>query len=144
MAITVASRVHRNLRPLRRFRRVTEGRTGLPYSREDIPLSSNEELLGVYENAPGALENAIAVTDRGLHVHRGHDWESICYSSVVDADFYPSKTGTVEKVMVHLRNGESVVLPVTGGDPSIGSKDAASFLTFLIRVVEDREAAAGG
>jgi hypothetical protein len=130
--IPVRSRVWRTLRSLEAFELSSDG-AEVP----DLPrksLREDEELLGIYRNHPGSWDEAILVTDRGLHLLRSEG------STVIDYSEMQSPVGVDEKSQVQsldipLRGGNCVRLPVLGRRDRI--LDSMSFMRFLDRVRGD-------
>ncbi len=138
MKVSVASRAHRALRKLPQYRTVASGDDIHASLSRQIILREGETVVGVYENSPGQLDRCVVVTSEGLHIHRGPSWQVVSYREILYVDFPGGeKTLDVDEVFVRLASGRTLCVPISGGDPSIGSRDAASFLTFLMRVAED-------
>jgi hypothetical protein len=47
------------------------------------------------------------------------------------------KSPDVDCIEIRLRSGSTALIPVSGGDPSIGTKDAFAMLMFLDHVLGD-------
>jgi hypothetical protein len=138
MEITVPMRAHRSLRKLGRYRRLAEDK-GMPLDRlGGARLGEGEAAFGIYENVPGSAEQCILITDRALHVNRGDDWLCLPYEEMTSVDLQGGeKSLDVDRVEIRLRGGATALIPVTGGDPSIGTKDTFAMVMFLDHVIGD-------
>jgi hypothetical protein len=54
------------------------------------------------------------------------------------------KSLDVDQVAIHLRSGATTLVPVSGGDPSIGTRDTFALLMFLDHVVGDLDRCQNG
>ncbi|WP_406694930.1 hypothetical protein V5E97_28200 [Singulisphaera sp. Ch08] len=131
----MAMRAHRGLRMLPRYRYLA-GDEGMPL--DGVRLGEGEAAVGIYENVPGSAEQCILITDRGLHVNRGEDWLCLPYKEMVSVDLEGGeKSLDVDCVEIRLRSGATALIPVSGGNPSIGTKDTFTMLMFLDHVIGD-------
>jgi hypothetical protein len=138
MEITVPMRAHREPRKLARYRHFGE-RESIPLECVGGPrLGEGEAAIGIYENVPGSAEQCILITDRGLHFNRGDDWLCLPYEEMTSVYLEGGeKSLDVDRVEIRLRSGETALIPVSGGDPSIGTKDTFAMVMFLDHVIGD-------
>lgn len=135
MPVKPAWSAHRNLRQLAQYRALSGALCDLSPPYCDVPAESGETPVGIYENELGAARDSLLLTDQAIYIRRRDMWERVRYADIVMVDWYGGeKRADIDALSVGLSNGTSVVVPVTGGDPSRGTRDAASVLTFLMRV----------
>jgi len=97
-------------------------------------LRQGEELLGIYRNHPGSWNEAILVTDRGLHLLRPGGSTILDYAEMQAPRRVGEKT-EIQSLDIPLRRGQCVRLPVLGRRGRL--LDSLEFLRFLDRVRED-------
>lgn len=131
--IKVASRVHRILAHMKRFRRDLDSFPDLPVP---LPGLQGQTALGVYPNAEGSLREAFVVTDQGLVLEDGGRWVSIPYSSLRKVVTPKTKTD-VYHLDLELKDGSLLRLPIRGHDGRF--LDVFEFVRFFSRVLEDME-----
>lgn len=138
MDLTVTMRAHRKLNGLARYRHLAEGE-GISLIDPGGPrLGEGEAAVGIYENVPGSAERCILITDRALHVNRGEDWLCLPYEEMTSVDLEGGeKSPDADCIEIRLRNGATTLIPVSGGDPSIGTKDTFAMRMFLDHVMGD-------
>ena len=129
---------HRKLRRVARFRPL--GLRYVPsvdvaYSLTDLPLSLGESVLGVYENIPDSLIDAIVFTDTHCHVATDTSWTSFRYSDIIRVVFGKFTTDKIEtSVVVDLADGTTIPILVSGfavheyGAKTYDSYDVGMFL----------------
>ena len=130
----VKTRVARILRPLSNFRTIEAGSLPVFPSLPVLAFKEGEDCYGVYENLPAEPDEAVVVTNLGLHVRREQKWEFIDYRQIKEVDIIAQKE-TVGELLVRLRNQESVLLPIRGGKGRF--RDAFEFMRFIDRVTSD-------
>jgi hypothetical protein len=138
MEITVAQRAHRKFKRCSRYRSLAEaGGTQLDVLAR-AQLGEDESPIGIYENVPGSVERCIVITDRGLRVHGSDGWLFLPYEGMASAELEGGeKSLDVGHLAIHLRSGAMALVPVSGGDPSMGTRDTFTMLMFLDHVVGD-------
>jgi hypothetical protein len=138
MEITVAMRAHRSLRSLSQYRSDTYAEGLLRDLPHHVSLHRDEAVVGFYENIPGSTDSGVLVTDQGLHVDRGGSWEFLPFCEMASVDLEGGeKSLDVDNLVIRLRNGESALVPFTGGNPALGTRDTFSAWTFLKNVLAD-------
>lgn len=140
MNVSVTSRAYRILKDLQRYRDVATRRQELAYSTDIEDILYGEYIVGVYENDPGSLENGLIISNYGLRLRRDAAWSLIPYAEMSGVNFEQAKDATVTGLVVGTQDGGRVKIPVTGGDPNTGTRDAAEFMRFLLRVIGDVKA----
>jgi len=140
MIPSIDSRIHRTLRKTRGFCTLQSDST-LEASLQSLCLNlrSGERLIGVYENHPNSLKDAILVTNHGLFILQEDHWVPIAYSEMKTAKFASRKTPDISDLVVTLENGRHILIKIDGGDYSRGIRDISEFLRFLLRVIQDFE-----
>jgi hypothetical protein len=138
LEITVAQRAHRKFKHCSRYLSLA-GVGGTPL---DLPagaqLGEDETPIGIYENVSGSAERCIVITDRGLRVNASYGWLFLPYEGMVSSELEGGeKSLDVSHVAIHLRSGAMALVPVSGGDPSLGTRDTFAMLMFLDHVVGD-------
>jgi hypothetical protein len=129
------SRAKRILKPMQRFKAAFKD--GLPAYAPQIPISADEELIGVYENRLGDIRGSIAVTNLRLLVESEGQWTSVVYSQIVTTEI-PEKAAVFEgdvALTVRLATGESEIVPIHGRHGKCF--DLFGFSRFLARVRQD-------
>lgn len=112
MIVDANALAHRNLRNVAKFRPL--GLRHVPsvdvaYSLDDLPLSEDESVLGVYETEPDSLDNAIVFTDRCCHVHRSNARGSFRYLEIHRVSYGKFTTDEIDTlVVVELQDGSTV------------------------------------
>ncbi|WP_406698401.1 hypothetical protein V5E97_06015 [Singulisphaera sp. Ch08] len=125
----MAMRAHRNLRRLPRYRNLANDDSILL---DGVRLSEGEAAIGLYENVPGSAEQCILITNRGLHFNRGDDWLCLPYEEIVSVDLEGGvKALDVNCIEIRLFSGATALIPVSGGNPSIRTKDTFAMVMFL-------------
>ena len=138
MEITVAMRAHRKLKSLARYRRVTEGNRKSLFDLVGRYFNEGEVLIGIYENYPGSAERCILITDRSLYLNQGEVWLRLPYEEMACVEIQGGvKSLVIDHLEIRFRNGATALIPVTGGDPTTGSRDTFSMLMFLEQVIGD-------
>jgi hypothetical protein len=138
MHVTVAQRAHRKLNATSGYAPLGEEMDTEHASLIRGRLCEGEVPIGVYENVMGTLDQGILITDRGLHHHDKDVWNFVSYQEMVSADLEGGqKSLTVDNIAIQLRDGETYLLPVRGGDPRLGTKDTFAMLMFLDHVLGD-------
>jgi hypothetical protein len=130
----VKTRVARILKPLLNFRIVKDGSLPVFPSLPVLAFKEGEDCYGVYENLPAEADEAVVVTNLGLHVRREQKWEFIDYRQIKEVDIISPKE-TVDELLVRLTTHESVLLPIRGGKGRF--RDAFEFMRFINRVTSD-------
>lgn len=123
------------------YRDLLDGSAEPPAWLRDVPLREGEVVLGIYENCPAAIDEAIVVTDLSLHLRRGTGWEFISYLEIESVQVPMTSLGdkyTVSELVLRFAGGRVVVLPVRGGRVPPGEdiarfRDAWVFSRFLGR-----------
>ena len=138
MEITVRMRAHRGLRKLARYRPLTAlNQTTLDGFGGQF--QTGEEAIAIYENVPGSIDQSFLITDQGLHVAQVGHWLFLPYGMMVSAGLEGGeKSPEVDRVAIRLRDGSTATVQVSGGDPSMGTRDTFSVLIFLDHVIGDR------
>ncbi|MBN9388559.1 MAG: hypothetical protein J0I20_10945 [Chloroflexi bacterium] len=118
-------------RTLHRFDRYTN------YYQKDLPANffsngiifeKDEQLVGVYENIPGNLEDSIVITDKNLHLFTKDKWLTIRFGDVTKVDTIGEKF-LKSGLTLYLTDGQTFDIPVTGGKGSF--TDKFEFLRFF-------------
>ena len=118
MIVDTNAHAHRKLRRVARFRPLGlryVPRADAPYSLAELPLPAGESVLGVYENTPGSLANAIVLSNTHCHLDTDGAWTSFPYSEinrVTCGKFTPDKIDT--SVVVDLLDGSAICFRVAG------------------------------
>lgn len=139
MGVSVAHRVSRDLGNLPSYRQMNESSL-LPELNALISLVPNEAVIGMYQNSPDKFDNAIVITNYGLHFLSKQP-RFIPYDSIgATRPYSTDKTEMIEQpgsrlIVIELTNGESVNIPVVGAQGRM--LDMAPFLGFLTAVAED-------
>jgi hypothetical protein len=103
-------------------------------------LRPGETPLGIYENAPGQVDNCAVITTAGLHVYAAGDWEFAAYDSIRGVRPIPPVEHSQDKLVVSalaldLLDGSTLDLPIYGGDER--HRDAWEVMRFIDRVTHD-------
>jgi len=123
------ARVHRTLKPLARFRQISEVTQSLPHPR----LADGDELLGVYENEPSELNHYIIVGAKGIYIDHGDAWRFIPYEVMTKTVLPEGDKHAIDRLTIKLMNGDSIVMAVSGGDNKF--RDVFEIVRFLDRVI---------
>ena len=146
----IAQRAHRAFSGMPRYvhldtREATERWNGV--------LRPNEVALGLYQDESSSVRSCIVLTDRGLHLKSAETgrWNAIDYADIervgplLTTEDATNGTASIKReidsVTVHLQNGRSVVIAVTGGGTRF--RDAYQFYRFLRHAVVDARAGLG-
>ena len=133
----IESRAYRILRPLAQYRQITTAADILqPVTFQEFP--EREHLIGIYENIPNDYHESITVTTSGCHWFLNDEWRFAKYDQILKvevSDDQKMNKRLVDRLVVHLKAGDVIELPIRGGKS--GTPDAWEFLRFLDRVVED-------
>ena len=128
-------RAKRILKPMQRFKAAFKDQ--LPPYAPRIPISGNEELIGVYENRPGDIARALPSPTCVCWWKAAGQWKSLVYSDIAAIETpkpaavgdstavltVRSATGTLESIPIHGQRGRF--------------SDLFEFSRFLARVRED-------
>ena len=81
-----------------------------------LPLSPRE-ILGVYENEEGSLENAVLVSTTRLYLRREQEWSAIPYETISEV-LGPGEADPRDANGVSVRriDNTTTVIPVRGGN----------------------------
>jgi hypothetical protein len=134
--ISVASRAHRALRGMPRFKTVASLDDALRgYESSPSVEAIRGTLIGVYENPPGTDPCKVLVTESGIATAgaRGIRW--IAFSDMASTRG-PASKQTGDSIVIFLRSGVRTEVRIAGEDGSL--KDVFGFVRFLDRVLEDR------
>lgn len=134
--MTVRSRAHRTLKSLNHYEDFSEKEPSSKIPLDEINLDENEEIIGVYRN-PGSSDTNIAVTELGLRAKQANGWSFIRFDDIEEATAHPPDKHEADSILLLLRSGEEVAVPVTGKNGRF--RDVFEFLRFLDRVKEDRK-----
>lgn len=130
----VQSRAHRILKDLSNYRDLSnitkEGVWG------DLGLQEGEGIIGIYENVPDSLENAIIVTKFGLHIQRAGRWKFINYDEIENSFIPSGNKHKADRISITLVGGKEVFILIEGGNDKF--RDVFEFLRFLDRVSKDK------
>lgn len=96
-------------------------------------LESDEEIIGVFENEKDRVENAIIITNKGLHVcENDTSSRKIFYNEIIDHGYPESdKKRTEEILQLHLKNGESFPLFIKKRSEDQQTNDIYPWIRFL-------------
>jgi hypothetical protein len=134
--VSVASRAHRALRDVSRFRFAGKDAEVAGQYRSRLNLVKEPgDLIGVYENPENIQPAAILFTERGLLVLGVGTPQWIQFSEIASIHG-PSNKADDFVITVLLRSGASTRLTVAGADGQF--RDAFSVVRFLDRVLQDR------
>jgi hypothetical protein len=122
------------LKALLNFRPIKAGSLAVSPSLPAFGLKEGEDCYGVYESLPAEADEAVVVTNLGLHIRRERKWEFIDYRQIKEVDIVSPKE-TVDELLVRLTTHESVLLPIRGGKGRF--RDAFEFMRFIDRVTSD-------
>jgi len=85
------------------------------YSLADLPLSTNESVLGVYENKLDTLRDAIVLTNTHCHLATDDSWRSFRYSDMNRVEYGKFTSDKIEtSVVVDLLDGSTIHFDVAG------------------------------
>jgi hypothetical protein len=138
MDVTVSMRSHRILKNLPRYRTYDEGQDDVRRLLDELQIERGEKPVGFYQNTCGSLDRGVLITDRGLHVHRGCTWDFLPYEKMMSIDLEGGKKSLeVENLAIRFHDDSVELVPFTGGESALGTRDTFSLWTFLIRVLGD-------
>ncbi len=127
----IRSRAHRVLENLSNYRDISD--SSEPHLLSQASFSAKEDILGVYENIPGAWQEAIIISDAGLRIFLNAGWLFIPYADMCAVDVPGAKDKqTVDLLLIRLVSGITIELPVRGGRGKL--RDVWEFLRYLQRV----------
>lgn len=127
----IRSRAHRVLENLSNYRGISD--SSEPHLLSQASFSPKEDILGIYENSPGAWQEAIIISDEGLRIFLNAGWHFIPYADMCAVDVPEAKDKqTVDLLLIRLVSGSTIELPVRGGRGKL--RDVWEFLRFLQRV----------
>lgn len=130
IAMNVAIRVKRILKPLKRFRYLD-----CPPNGADIgAFGEGETCIGVYENDDKNSEDCIIITDRGLLILSSAPGMHILFADIADVRS-PSKRHDDYTLWLILTDGAEFPLEIRGTQGAF--RDVYEFVRFLDRVVGD-------
>jgi hypothetical protein len=138
---TVKSRAHRALRQLPRF---TSQEADLVRYANVLRLGEEEEIVGAYQNPENLPKCDVVISSMGLYLIGDEVTESLPFSEILSATGPTEKT-QADRLVLELRGGRSIGLPILGGDERF--RDVFAVLRFLDRVIADgksRQAEATG
>jgi hypothetical protein len=96
-----------------------------------LPLDDDETFIGVYENTPGALDQAVVVTTKSI-VLLGHAGAlRVDFGDIKRATWSPESKREADKLRITLQDGTACFVPITG--KSGGGADVFEFLRFVSR-----------
>jgi hypothetical protein len=125
---------HRILKRMPSYRDLTLGEADLPYSLDLLPSQYRAQVIGVYENQAGSLHNAVLVLRDGLFLYKDElSWYFIPYQSIRSVDYLNGKSLDVSGLVLRLKDEMVVDIPIMGGNPETGGRDAAEFMRFIFR-----------
>lgn len=131
-------RAHRKLKSLVRYRRVTVDNSKSLIDLVGRHFSEGDVLIGIYENVLGSADRCILITDRSLYFNRDEEWLRLPYEEMISVDIQGGeKSLVVDHIEIRFRSGGTTLIPVIGGDPTIGTRDTFSMLMFLEHVLGD-------
>ena len=137
--VTVAMRAHRKLSGLARYRSCHDSRGISATDVRGSKLAPDETLLGVYENPADLHDGDVLITDRGLYILERAESRFLPFEEMISAELNGGeKSPSVDRIAIHLRDGSTALVPILGGDPSLGTRDAFAVLMFLEHVIEDQ------
>ncbi len=130
LGVWVRSFAHRNLRSATLYSNVEHLDT-----KPEIPLRSEETLIGVYSNSSDSIFEVIGITDCGLHINSKNGWRWVPYGDICTSHL-PEKLKEPpflpEHLDIELCNGEFVRLPIRGRSGDEGQfSDVYRFEGFL-------------
>lgn len=138
MKSTVEMRAYRTLRHLYRFKAKSDGQQLDSHALNSICFQDEETPIGSYLNKEDSWEGAIHITNLGLHIHQSGSWEFIAYPDIRTIQLAGGESSAnVDGLEVELQSGCRKLVPITGGDQELGTKDAFAVWTFLGNVIGD-------
>lgn len=129
--ISVASRAHRALRDLKRFRFAADVSTALAERVHD-----RGALVGVYENPAGVDPKYIVITDQALGCIDADEQIRWISFDEIDSTHGPREKLVDDAITVVLKSGIRTQLRIAGKDGRF--QDVLSFVRFFDRVMADR------
>jgi hypothetical protein len=97
-------------------------------------LSSDQHLLGVYENVPNSIDSAIFVTDQALWVEQSGKVQQVRYDDIEAVTTTPDSKRAADTLKVVTRTGSVVYVPVRGKQPD--AADVFAVQRFLIHTIQ--------
>lgn len=113
----IKSRAHCNLRRIDQLLYTTDA--SLLGELEEQLLRDGEELLGIYENVPGQIQENVIFTTFGIHVFLGK-WEFIDYGQIenVNIKMIDRDKTSADGLLLRLSTGRQLEIPIIGGSTS--------------------------
>jgi hypothetical protein len=108
----VRSFAHRNFRGTASYFKPGESAIAASF-----PLAADEVLVGVYENESGVTNDAIGITDRGLHLLRHEVGDFIAYDQIANCVIQAKENEhpfVAPYVDLRLKWGDLIRLPIKG------------------------------
>lgn len=94
-------------------------------------MHEGEEYIGVYENNVGCFDDAIVISDIGLHAYIENQWVFIAYNDITCMNVDEEKT-IASHITINV-NDDPVRLLINGNRGQF--RDVWTFLRFLMRTV---------
>ena len=129
MEIDARMLVHRILKRMARFS-VCDG-SSLPERYRNLSVPPGHVPLGVYENEPTSVLDALVVTDRGIVLCATDSPLVVEFRDIADATWTPESKRRANAVRLTLRSGEFRDLPVRGSTAE--GADVFEFVRFVMR-----------
>lgn len=136
--MNVLTRAKRILKPIENFKSEFKGNIATYHS--DLLIHEDEILIGIYENVPKSLKNAVGISDKSLYVEQNGKWVKIEFSKIKKIQSPDKSSDSKENlgVFVQYNDGKNLLIPVWGGTSRF--RDVYEFTRFLMRVNEDTKA----
>lgn len=131
ISVTVKSRAYRALRHLSRF---TSGGADLDRFGHSLQLGENEEIVGVYYNPQDLPTPNVVISSLGVYLIDAEATVTVPFSEIQSVSG-PTEKSCANKLVVELRGGEAVTLPILGGHERF--RDVFAVQRFLDRVIAD-------
>lgn len=129
--VSVASRAHRILRGIPRYRHFGDQ----PDDCRRLAASTDEEIVGVYENPPNVEPPSIVITESGLSWRTSAGEQRAAFSRLRSVRG-PDDKSAGDEITLTLHEGATQIIRVAGGDGKY--KDVHSMVQFLARVSEKK------
>lgn len=129
--VSVASRAHRALRDLSRFKFASDVSIELAEV-----ANGHGVLVGAYENPSDVEPKHIVVTDQALGCIGAAQILWIALDEI-DSTRGPQEKGVGDAITINMKSGIRTQLRIAGRDGKF--QDVLSFVRFLDRVIEDRK-----
>lgn len=129
MIVSVKSRFYRILRRLPPFKECTQWEE-LAHLSAKFPLDKSEDLIGVYANVLGSLNELVVFTSLGVYWWNDKGWRSVKYEDISFTEWPDEEMADARVLTLRLKSGSHEYLPFKNG----GLFDA---MRFFNRVVED-------